>query len=147
MGILKYTLKFKLSGILIGVIFPTAIFANDYFVFTKVNEPFELSRQQIKQVFLGARLEKNGDILQPIILAPGHPWRAVFNIRVMGLTESRIQSYWAQVKFTGKRTPPTQVESFKQMLTLIDDYDGAIGIAPAQNVDLSKYQVIYRFTD
>lgn len=141
-------------GLLSKSIFVLALFiytcnlsvADEYFVFTKSSEPYQLSRQQIKQIFLGGRLEKNGAILQPVVFAQGHPWRTVFNIRVMGLTESRLQSYWAQVKFTGKRTPPTQVENFEQMLSLMEQ-QGTIGIAHESDVDLTQYQVIFRFSD
>lgn len=147
MGILTKVKRRKLFGLSIVLISPFIAFAEEYYIFTKSNTPYELTRQQVKQVFLGARLEKNDEILLPIILAPGHPWRSAFNIRVMGLTESRIQSYWAQVKFTGKRTPPTQVETYSEMLTLIDEHNGAIGIALSKEVDLTKYQVIYSFSD
>ena len=120
--------------------------AAEHLVFTLKGEPYQLSRQQIKQIFLGGRLEKNGVILQPVIFSKGHPWRTVFNIRVMGLTESRLQSYWAQVKFTGKRTPPMQVDDFKQMLLLMQQ-PGVIGIAQATEVDLTKYQAIYSYSE
>ncbi|EWH12201.1 hypothetical protein DS2_00730 [Catenovulum agarivorans DS-2] len=146
MGILKYAAKY-LAVAIVPLLLTTKAVCDEFVVFTQLETPYKLSRQQIKQVFLGARLEKNGEILQPIVLAPGHPWRTVFNIRVMGLTESRLQSYWAQVKFTGKRKPPLQVDDFAQMLQIIDNQKGTIGVASIESIQLDKYQIIYQFSD
>ncbi|WP_143872625.1 hypothetical protein [Catenovulum sediminis] len=121
--------------------------ATDYFVFTKFPEPLTLTRQQVKQLYLGARLQVADIKLEPLVLPAGHRWRAVFNTRVVGLTESRINSYWAQMRFTGKRKPPLEVESIKQMFDLVESKSGILAVAPSDLVDKKLYQVVYQFTE
>ena len=49
-------------------------------------------------------------------LPVGDPLRITFNTKFIGLTESRIQSYWAQIKFTGRGTPPLELPSVAEII-------------------------------
>ena len=57
--------------------------------------------------------------------------RVIFNTKVVGLTESRIQSYWAQMKFTGRFTQPKEVQSEQEMLVYLRNNKGSIGYLTA----------------
>ncbi len=104
----------------------------------------ELSRQQIKQLYLGARLSVDGVNLKPLVLPVGNRWRMVFNTKVMGLSEARIQSYWAQMKFTGRREEPNEVESVKSLTEALLNEAGSLGYLPKEQIDLNRFHVIYR---
>jgi len=64
----------------------------------------QLSREQVRNLYMGATL---GYGLKPVALPASNRHRSMFNTRVIGLAEARIQSYWAQMRFTGRLRPPT----------------------------------------
>ena len=68
---------------------------------------------------------------EAIALPPENQTRVLFNTRVVGLTESRIQSYWAQMRFTGRKKAPKEVASEKAVLEYIKSHPGAVGYLPA----------------
>ncbi|GAC21788.1 hypothetical protein GARC_4851 [Paraglaciecola arctica BSs20135] len=47
--------------------------------------------------------------LRAIALPPESQTRVLFNTKMVGLTESRIQSCWAQMRFSGRKKPPTEL--------------------------------------
>ena len=72
------------------------------------NKSIQLNRQQVRKLFMGGVTPYN---LKAIALPPENQIRVLFNTKVLGLTESRIQSYWAQMRFTGRRTAPKEIKS------------------------------------
>ena len=60
----------------------------------------QLTRQQVRNLFMGGALSYD---LNAVALPPENHTRVLFNTKVVGLTESRIQSYWAQMRFTGRK--------------------------------------------
>ncbi|WAJ69267.1 hypothetical protein [Catenovulum adriaticum] len=118
--------------------------ANDLLVVSSKMSPVELSRQQIKQVYLGARLSVDGVNIQPLALPVGVRWRSVFNSKVIGLSEARIQSYWAQMRFTGRRTEPTEMDNTEKLIEQLKQQPGALGYLPSHLVDANLFHIIYR---
>lgn len=84
----------------------------------------ELSREQVRNLFMGASL---GQDLQPLALKPNTRERSLFNARVIGLTEARIQSYWAQMRFTGRMNPPREFESQQLLIDYLLQHAGSVG--------------------
>lgn len=89
-----------------------------------VNPALELSREQVRNLFMGASL---GLSLQPLALKPSTRERSLFNARVIGLTEARIQSYWAQMRFTGRMNPPREFESQQLLIDYLLQHPGSVG--------------------
>lgn len=118
--------------------------ANDLLVVSSQMSPVELSRQQIKQVYLGARLSIDGVNIQPLALPVGVRWRSVFNSKVIGLSEARIQSYWAQMRFTGRRTEPVEVDNTDSLIAKLKQQPGTLGYLPSHLVDTSLFHIVYR---
>lgn len=100
-----------------------------------------LTREQVRNLFMGASL---GYGLRPVVLKPGHPARAIFNTRVVGLTESRINAYWAQMRYTGRMTPPRQLDDVHELLAYLQDNPGAVGYLPLSVTVPSELTVLYR---
>ena len=67
-----------------------------------------LTQQEIQNLFMGGYTSYQ---LTPISLKSGNELRMLFNLTVLGLTEARVQSYWSQMKFTGRKIPPKAFES------------------------------------
>jgi len=72
------------------------------------NKDLILTKIQVKNLFMRRAFEYE---LEPVILPPEHIVRVLFNTNIVGLTESRIQSYWAQMRFGGRKTEPMQVKT------------------------------------
>ena len=107
------------------------------------NTGLRLSREQIRNLFMGASVGRD---LQPVALPPGNRTRSLFNIKIVGLSDSRVQSYWAQMKFTGRRPPPQVVNSEKAMIQHLLDTPDSIGYLTA-DADLPEDLIIIYATD
>ena len=108
--------------------------ANSQSVFVIVNtdNSLDLNKQQIRNVFMGSA----GNLgLDPVNLPPGELSRTLFNLKVVGLTEARIQSYWAQMRFSGRMKPPIVMESEGAVLTFVSQNPDAIAyVSSAENL-------------
>lgn len=85
----------------------------------------------------------DSSLLQPVSLVPGHRARSIFNAKVIALPESRIQSYWAQMRFSGRVAAPKEMDSLQAMLQYIGEDEGAVGYVPAGTVLPSHLTVVY----
>ena len=107
------------------------------------NTGLRLSREQIRNLFMGASVGRD---LQPVALPPGNRTRSLFNIKIVCLSDSRVQSYWAQMKFTGRRPPPQIVNSEKAMVQYLLDTPDSIGYLTA-DTDLPEDLIVIYATD
>ena len=107
------------------------------------NTGVRLSREKIRNLFMGASVGRD---LQPVALPPGSRTRSLFNIKIVGLSDSRVQSYWAQMKFTGRRPPPQIVNSEKAMVQYLLDTPDSIGYLTA-DTDLPEDLIVIYATD
>ncbi|MBU3018700.1 hypothetical protein KO519_13505 [Paraglaciecola agarilytica] len=91
------------------------------------NRELQLNRQQVRNLFMGGALPYN---LEAIALPPENQTRVLFNTKVVGLTESRIQSYWAQMRFTGRKKEPKEIGTEQAILNYIKANPGTVGYLP-----------------
>lgn len=78
-------------------------------------DSLELSQQEIRNLFMGGK----SHALTVVTLPPRNQVRILFNTKVIGLTESRIQSYWAQMRFSGRKKPPQELQSEEQLINYL----------------------------
>ncbi|MFS1704883.1 hypothetical protein [Alteromonas sp. AMM-1] len=83
-----------------------------------------------------------GDIT-PIALAPGELARSVFNVRVVGLTESRIQAYWAQMRFSGRKQRPIEASDPAEAILMVQSTVNTIAYVPAGTVLPKDVKIIF----
>lgn len=88
----------------------------------------DLTKSEVSRLFMGGVLEIK---LKPIALTPRHITRVLFNTKVIGLTESRIQSYWAQMRFSGRKNPPKEFKSEEELLDYMLRTPGTITYLPS----------------
>lgn len=88
------------------------------------DKSIKLNRQQIRNLFMGGAVPHQ---LQAIALSPDNESRLLFNTKVIGLTESRIQSFWAQMRFTGRKKEPKEISSESELLEYLKNHQGALG--------------------
>ena len=107
------------------------------------DQAFSLTKGEVRNLFMSSGTNKSY-VLAPVALSPGNRLRAVFNAKIIALPESRIQSYWAQMRFSGRQTPPIEFNSLDALITYVSNNDGAIGYVPA-NTELPKnVRIVYR---
>ena len=84
----------------------------------------QLSQREVRSLFMG---RGNNPALKVIFLTPENLTRVLFNTKVMGLAESRIQAYWAQMRFSGRKRPPREFEDEAAALRYVLANEGAVG--------------------
>lgn len=105
------------------------------------NKNLTLSQEQIRNLFMGASI---GRSLKPVVLPPSNRTRSLFNAKIVGLSESRVQSYWAQMKFTGRLSPPEEVSSEKDMISYLLSQPKSIGYLTADSELPEDLIIIYK---
>ncbi|GBL04839.1 hypothetical protein KUL10_21540 [Glaciecola sp. KUL10] len=96
---------------------------NQLFIVVNSQSQLDLNKQQIRNVFMGSA---NNLGLEPVNLSTGDLCRTLFNLKVVGLTESRIQSYWAQMRFSGRMKPPKEVDTELEAIAFVSQNRNAI---------------------
>lgn len=99
-----------------------------------------LSRHEVRNLFMGGAL---GHDFKAVALPLENHTRILFNTKVVGLTESRIQSYWAQMRFTGRKKAPQEVNNEQLMLEYLKNNAGAVGYLPAGISIPEELTVVY----
>jgi ABC-type phosphate transport system substrate-binding protein len=93
------------------------------------NAEIKLSLQEIRNLFMGGVLSYD---LRAIALPSGSQTRILFNTKVVGLTESRIESYWAQMRFSGRKKQPIELASEALVVEYLQSNPGSIAYLPAE---------------
>ena len=101
----------------------------------------KLTKQQVKSLFMGSSL---GYDFTVATLPPSSLVRVTFNTQIIGLTEDRIQSFWAQMRFTGRKTPPIQIDTLESLLEYVISTPGAVTYLPANVAIPDSLQVLYQ---
>ena len=110
-------------------------------VINSANDIEQLDKRTLRNLYMGG-VNRYG--LTPVALVTGSTGRVIFNTKVLGLTESRIQSYWAQMRFSGGRArPPREVSSAEDAIALIEANPNMITYLPAETVLPATVKVIY----
>tara|TARA_R110002167_G_scaffold93085_3_gene249686 strand:- start:1698 stop:2126 length:429 start_codon:yes stop_codon:yes gene_type:complete len=104
------------------------------------DKSIQLNRQQVRNLFMGGVIPYD---LQAVALPPKNQTRVLFNTKIVGLTESRIQSYWAQMRFTGRKREPKEIDNESSVLEYLKNNEGAVGYLPAGISIPANLTVIY----
>lgn len=129
------------SAVLSGMLLcSTAVKAQVVVVANLGEENTSMKKADIRNLFMGGI----SGYLDPVTLSPGIRERHMFNTLVVGLTESRIQSYWAQMRFSGRNKQPVEVESVDAMLRYLMQHEGSVGYLPADYPIPQSLTVLYK---
>lgn len=104
------------------------------------DKSIQLTRQQVRNLFMGGVVPFD---LKAIALPPNNQTRVLFNTKIVGLTESRIQSYWAQMRFTGRKQAPKETDNESLVLKYLEKNEGSVGYLPASTSIPEGLTVIY----
>lgn len=121
-----------------------AVAQDGVWVVANVSEQnFALTKAEVRNLFMRSTTSSS-DALIPVAMSPGNRSRAIFNSKIIALTESRIQSYWAQMRFSGRQIPPIEFNSLDALLEHLTNTEGAIGYVPAGTALPENVKVVYR---
>ncbi|MEE2023441.1 MULTISPECIES: type 2 periplasmic-binding domain-containing protein [Alkalimonas] len=96
----------------------------------------DLTTEDVSRLYLGrARTFPNGESAVPINLAEGMLARESFDQRALSRSSAQLKAYWSKLVFTGKGTPPQEVDSHEEVLKLVATNPSIIGYVPASAAD------------
>ncbi len=104
------------------------------------NAAMRLNKVDIRNLFMG---NASDVVLEPVALPPDTLARAIFNTKVIGLIESRIQSYWSQMRFSGRSRPPREMASVDELITYIGSHKDTVAFIPADAEIPAHLTVVY----
>lgn len=119
---------------------PAAEVMADLVVVANTNSAVSLSQEQVRSLFMGGAVSPE---LHPVALPLNNRTRLLFNARVLGLPKKRIQSYWAQMKFTGRSKQPRIMHSEQEVVAYLEENPDSVSYLPAEVVLPENLKVIY----
>lgn len=93
-----------------------------------------LADTDIKNLFTG-RQKSFADGKPAIVLnlTAGDATQSAFNNKALGRSDAQLKAFWSKVMFTGKGSPPKEVDA-SEMLKLVAENPSTIGVIPASEV-------------
>lgn len=138
---MKLTL-YLIKKLLLTTLLLTPMFVSaSVVVVANVDKPITLSKSEVKALFMGGSTSYE---LTAVTLKRTDKTRAFFNARVIGMTESRIQSYWAQMRFSGRQTPPKEFKDADAIMAYLVENPNSVAYL-SSDVELeSGLTVVYQ---
>ena len=101
-----------------------------------------ISVDELQRLYTGKSSSfANGDSVVPLNLSDGNALRSSFDEKALGRSSSQIKAYWSKLVFTGKGTPPKEVESEAEMLKLVSSNPNILGYV-SSGTDTSGVKVL-----
>lgn len=88
----------------------------------------QINAKLIKRIYLGKiKAFPNGKKIKVLTLKDGAPETEAFRQSALKKSNSQFKSYWSKIAFTGKGTPPKEVDSAADMINAVKADASAIG--------------------
>jgi len=94
----------------------------------------DISKSELKRLFMGDNVVVEGKKLVPFNLARGTPERDGFDKCVLGMTGEVVQRFWVDRKIRGQSEAPRSLPSSAIVLKVITKFPGAIAYIPEQDI-------------
>lgn len=102
----------------------------------------EVDRAFLRRVYLKkATSWEAGGTIRPVDLPRNAKARDRFTREVIKKTPAQLRRYWSQQVFSGKGTPPKQVDSADEVIDYVLEHRGAVGYLPG-DVDPGGAKVV-----
>ena len=108
-------------------------------IVVSAKSPIEtLSIDEVSDIFLGkSPTYPDGREAIPVELKTGSPVKDAFHNATTKKSPTQLKSYWAKMLFSGKGTPPKEVETDAAMKALVAENPNVIGYISSESVDAS----------
>lgn len=95
-----------------------------------------MTRNEVASVFMARdRKLAPGFTALPLDVAGDSQERKQFYASLVGKTVPQVNAYWARLLFTGRATPPQQVDKAVDVLATVAENKSAIGYVPKSQAD------------
>ena len=133
-------MKILIYSIMAGVIFLSSAFTMaEVEVIVHPSNTASLDKSVIQRIFLGkTRAFPGGGDAVPVSLKEGSGGDVEFTKAVLNKTPKQLKAYWAKMVFTGKGTPPKQIDTAAGVVELISANPNLIGFVPAGSAGSAK---------
>lgn len=102
----------------------------------------DISRDDINRLYTGrASSFPGGSQAVPINLVDSNSARNNFDDKVLGRSSSQIKAHWSKLVFTGKGSPPKEVNNDAEVLDLVANNPNIIGYV-SKGVDTSNVRTV-----
>lgn len=107
------------------------------------NSSFDAST--ISKIFLGKKKKfSNGQKIEMFSLREGDAISEEFNKLVLNKKSSQLKSYWSKLVFTGRGTPPLEIDTEAQLIEEVARNPSAIGFI-SSDTKSNKVKVVGSF--
>jgi ABC-type phosphate transport system substrate-binding protein len=138
-------IRYLLSSLLLTCYITGSAFAETLVIVNKNAKVETLDKEQIADIYLGkSPTLPNGEQVIAIDYNENIPLRDTFHSATTGKTQSQLKAYWSRLLFSGKGTPPKEVDDEASMKKLVADNPSIIGYISSENVD-DSVKVVFRF--
>lgn len=104
-----------------------------------------LDAAAINRIYTGKEKSfDNGNKVIPISQVSTAPATDEFNEKVLSKTAAQLKAYWSKLVFTGKGTPPKEMNDDQEVLKLVASNPDTIGYISSSSVD-SSVKVVMEF--
>jgi hypothetical protein len=83
----------------------------------------------------------DGTLIRPADLGPDAPARERFSQDVLDRSVAAVKSYWEQSIFSGRETPPPELDSDAAVIDFVVKHPGAIGYVSGAS-DVTRVKVV-----
>lgn len=133
------------SIVVLSVFLLSSIASAEVEVIVHPSNVASINKNVIQRIYLGkTRAFPDGKQAVPIRMASSNEADQYFTKTVLSKTPKQLKSYWAKMLFTGKGTPPRQIEDTAKVLDLIAKNPNLIGFVPAGSAT-GEVKVISKF--
>lgn len=95
-----------------------------------------LSADEIRKIFTGKmKTFPDGGQVVPINQKEGVDMTTEFNTKVLSKSASQLKAYWSKLVFTGKGTPPKDVQNNDEVLKLVGSNPNIIGYVDGASIN------------
>lgn len=120
----------------IVLVFMSAALSAEVVVIGNLANDMQLDASDVRKIYLGKTKElPNGERAIKYDLPKGAEAREEFRKRVLGKTESRLNSYWARMQFSSKGQPPEALSSAEAVKQAVSENGNAIAYLDSVDVD------------
>ena len=117
--------------------------ADIYVIVNKENTIQQLDKNDVIELYMGrTRFFKTGFRALAVDVALGDSVRSDFYRDLIHKSVAEVQAYWARLLFTGRATPPFQIEKDIDVINFVSENISAIGYV-SESVLNDSVKVVY----
>lgn len=116
-------------------IFVSVAYAEIAIIANKASSLTAVQTSDIQRVYLGKTKKINGTEVSPINQANNKNLSDTFNKTVLNKTSNQVKAYWSKLIFTGKGTPPKELNNDIEVINAVRNDVNAIGYIDSSLVD------------